>query len=238
MLLEDVLQEARKNPGQNPKIDPYFYLQKYKNQSDIYVSFTKIPKLGINPQSIYKSTPIGIFAYPIDYVLMRGEKSQTLYNQMPYASDGKYIQVLRARGRKLELAHITHQDITETFTIFRQVLADLKYTNQRIEELVEFAIDYAKQFTQMNHKSSNSVAQEWWSSTNAMTYVLNPSARNSVKLMVRKWNHFLRYLGLDYIIDDGESLINATEPTQTLFLSSNGYKLIDMVSNISPRSPA
>jgi hypothetical protein len=37
-------------------------LEKYKNQDNIYVTFTELPKIGINPKNQYK-TPTGIYTY-------------------------------------------------------------------------------------------------------------------------------------------------------------------------------
>lgn len=39
-----------------------------KNQL-IFGRFTDTPKIGINPQSSYSSTPRGIYAYPLDHII-------------------------------------------------------------------------------------------------------------------------------------------------------------------------
>ena len=54
------LQEARRNPELNPKIPSVVNLEKYENRKNVFVSFTQINKLGINPTSNY-NTPIGIY---------------------------------------------------------------------------------------------------------------------------------------------------------------------------------
>jgi len=56
--------EKRKNPDQNPKISTYKQLEPYKNDPDIYITFTSVDKVGINPHSNY-STPNGIYIYPL-----------------------------------------------------------------------------------------------------------------------------------------------------------------------------
>jgi hypothetical protein len=68
--------EERKNSQVNTKQSIndilYDYYKKspslFEEKKNAFVSFTTVPKLGINPQSIY-STPIVIFAYPISAVL-------------------------------------------------------------------------------------------------------------------------------------------------------------------------
>ena len=56
--------EARRNPDQNPFVGAWDYLIEYKDDPDVYISFTTIDKIGINPLSKY-NTPIGIYCYPL-----------------------------------------------------------------------------------------------------------------------------------------------------------------------------
>jgi hypothetical protein len=64
----------------------------------VFCTYTDINKLGINPRSNYE-TPIGIYAYPIDYVLWRA-------GRVPFGIDRPTIQVFEcdpdARIWKLE----------------------------------------------------------------------------------------------------------------------------------------
>ena len=69
--------EARKNPELNPKESVNKQLKDLydattdtipgSNIKNLFVSFTDLDKLGINPTSRY-NTPIGIYAYPAEYV--------------------------------------------------------------------------------------------------------------------------------------------------------------------------
>lgn len=71
--------EARKNPEKNPKVsvNQKFYDLYDKadvenigdrQRTNLFLSMTELDKLGVNPKSPYY-TPIGIYAYPADYVL-------------------------------------------------------------------------------------------------------------------------------------------------------------------------
>ena len=88
MQFKDFISEARRNPDQNPKIPVVNQLKKifkdnyeyYYDPRDVvreyhddlyFVSMTKVDKLGINPTSKY-NTPLGIYAYPLSYVLYQG----------------------------------------------------------------------------------------------------------------------------------------------------------------------
>jgi len=54
----------------------------------LYFSMTEINKLGINPQSIYK-TPLGIYCYP----LTEEYKEKLINNELPFAGHQPYVQV-------------------------------------------------------------------------------------------------------------------------------------------------
>ena len=58
------LSEKRSNPDKNPKLSAYDYLEQYKDDPDVYISFTDISKIGINPRSDF-NTPNGIYTYPL-----------------------------------------------------------------------------------------------------------------------------------------------------------------------------
>ena len=61
-------------------------VDKFINQPNTYVHFSDLPKLGINPQSKYK-TPIGIYAYPFK-----------LNKLSDFAQERKYMIVFKAKN--------------------------------------------------------------------------------------------------------------------------------------------
>lgn len=71
-------------------------LRKYAGDESVFVSFSDVNKLGLNPSSDY-DTPIGIYAYPVDYVIERSLTNQRSFN-VPFASDRKFIIVFRVRN--------------------------------------------------------------------------------------------------------------------------------------------
>lgn len=93
--------EARRNathPSQQ-RLSPAQTLLKYKNAGDDYfITFTDLPKVGINPQSPY-GTPIGIYCYPIKPFAARMKDDHSIgqfSSKFPFASDRKYFFILRA----------------------------------------------------------------------------------------------------------------------------------------------
>lgn len=60
--------------------------------SDVWIQFADHPKLGIYPKAPNKNTPLGIYAYPIEYAIQ-------LNAQMPYAGDRPYIIVFKIKDK-------------------------------------------------------------------------------------------------------------------------------------------
>ena len=112
MKIAEIL-EARRNPSVNKKESTLDSLEKYRGQN-VFVSYTASvsqegkanqgAKIGINPRSRY-NTPLGIYAYPIDYVL-------GLKGNVPFAGSSPFVWVFKPVGRVLDLAAYTQDDFT------------------------------------------------------------------------------------------------------------------------------
>ena len=94
----EFLFEARRNPEQNPKISAYDALEKYKDDEDIYISFTGVDKIGINPHSPY-NTPISIYSYPLKEIFKEFNHKQR-HVEVPFAGKAPYIWVIRQTKEK------------------------------------------------------------------------------------------------------------------------------------------
>jgi len=98
--------ENRSHPEQNPHIGAWDYVEKYKDNPDVYISFTEIDKIGINPQSKY-NTPVGIYTYPLKEFMELNEESDdieklkslgyTVGKLAPYAGNAKYINFIKIK---------------------------------------------------------------------------------------------------------------------------------------------
>jgi hypothetical protein len=86
-------------------------LRKYKGKGNVFGSFTQLPepsyeddpyksrqkigpKLGINPQTKY-NTPIGVYAYPVDYIL--SNVSEDAFS-VPFAAQMNYLHIFSVSG--------------------------------------------------------------------------------------------------------------------------------------------
>lgn len=107
MITLKALSEKRRNPAQNPTTSAYEKLEKYKDDPDIYISFTDLPKLGINPNNEY-NTPTAVYTYPLKQVWRKFKKKKA---ELGAFTDGRpYIQVLRQTGGKFI------EDISKSYT--------------------------------------------------------------------------------------------------------------------------
>lgn len=84
-------------------VEEFLYLP---NAEDYFISFTKIDKIGINPQSKYE-TPIGIYAYPLVEYFERynPQIDQSIGKVAPFAGDAPFVNVVevdRSKGRFID----------------------------------------------------------------------------------------------------------------------------------------
>jgi hypothetical protein len=144
-----LLFELRKNPKLNPKIaDTVDQLKairdQYRDEVDqIFVTFTLYNKLGINPMSEWDKTPIGIYAYPLNYVIDHNM-------DVPYAGEMPIIQVFKVVGDKHSIWHL---DDTEQLLDIKQRLANQYGRARQMEDLsVRDLWNFIRLTTKTGHK--------------------------------------------------------------------------------------
>lgn len=122
------LLEKRKNPEMNPKISAYEALKKYKDDSDIYISFTLLDKIGINPDSSYQ-TPSGIYCYPLkeSWNKLKIYEKKSIGGNFPYVSRYPYIWVLRNKSNSF-IDDMASDYSTNDFDNDIKILRDIFYT--------------------------------------------------------------------------------------------------------------
>ena len=204
----DIL-EARRNPELNPKIGPYTQLKKYADDPSIFISFTEIDKIGINPQSDY-NTPLGIYTYPlqaawknykVDKVWEYNRKQLDYYDQessriirmernviseaFPFATQNPYIQVVQAKKPLTDLQDFSKRDLDDAI---EQISRIIKNTNTSENRKKQDAIQLFEDFFVENIEdgTTNALVNTpgglfWW-------LTMKCSDRNSVgKLLGRKY---------------------------------------------------
>lgn len=124
--------ESRKNPEQNKKTSPLDKLKEYaKKYSNVFVTFTTVPKLGINPSSEYE-TPVGVCSYPIDYVI----ENQIL--NVPFAGFNPYLVVFKPKEYSSILVLDDKTQLESAIIRVNRVLTKKGYDTFEATNSVEF----------------------------------------------------------------------------------------------------
>lgn len=124
--------EARRNPEKNPKISIVQALEPYKNDPDIYISFTEVDKIGINPKSSF-NTPNGIYTYPLKEIWKHVEN-----DTIPFGDDRRFCWIIkRNKGNFVNDLSKDYKD------------SDYKKDIKKIEKM----LSGLKEFGENRHKS-------------------------------------------------------------------------------------
>jgi hypothetical protein len=231
--------EARKNPELNPKESVNKQLKDLydattdtipgSNIKNLFVSFTDLDKLGINPTSRY-NTPIGIYAYPAEYVLKKiGEKQST--QLLPFAGDKPWVNIFRATGNVVDLDGIPSKDYPQ----YLKMLKDAFVGKTMSEDDFDHLFRQARVGT--THKTSSGIL--WYFTKLLADYVdqqtvdkTKPNTKTAAKYASVIWQSILRKtLNIDGMVDDGEGIIHENEPTQAVFFNPAAIEVVKRIPN-------
>lgn len=246
----DFIQEARRNPEQNPKISVNEYIEKYLAQAEplsdtnfknLFVSFTQLPKLGVNPQSRY-NTPIGIYAYPAEYVIDKttpyGDKKSTdSMRSLPFAGDQPWANIFRARygANIINLQRMTqaeYNDYCEKLTyLLTKIPSNFRGTTEVLDRpLAEGIVLDLMEKSNSRARVTSSYGGKLWYITYSMSVNI-PGIKSSVV-----WTSLFRRIGIDGFVDPATEVIHPSEPTQAVFFGANVVDVLATVPNkYSPR---
>lgn len=226
-----ILVEARRNPHLNPKISSIqTIINLYKNDpvpSSLFVTFTNVNKLGINPSSQY-STPNGIYCYRLSYVveLLEPEWSRDslLYARPFPESKVENVIVFRVIDNskifnlKDNLTQTTLDKIIEASNsddiyqnMFSLIIKNNKGTYKGVWRAVYKYIKSNKHFDKHSPRTFNR----------------NDNSTSQVSLEARFALSVFRKLGIDGFIDDGKEIIHENEPNQAVFFNRMVLKIVD-----------
>lgn len=231
MKITEIIFESRSHAAHNPKISiNQIIMDRLASTGslvagikNLFVSFTRIEKLGINPSSSFKGTPLGIYAYPAEYVVKRAGLTKPLKSPtLPFAGDFPFVNMFNAAGTVINLAKFTNQQLEHLFPKIEQLLVKtcrLKKSQavHELEELVsasEFEEDHAELAGARLWHITRAVAEQF----------LAPALSTSVETA---WNKLFRLLGINGVVDPGYGIIEPREKTQAVFFS------IESIENVS-----
>ena len=232
--------EKRSNPELNPYIGAWDYLDKYKDDPDVYISFTEIDKIGINPESKY-NTPVGIYTYPLkefvrNYIDKEDgfelRKDIPVGHYAPFAGSSKYINFIRVKDK----AHFINdmykdygsdnydRDIKILTKIYKPIFKSVKNKNILIKDWGSL-IDVA---TRQAYQANPSCIM--WNITREISGHFSANEKQAST----KWNLILsKDLGYSGFADkSGKGYIHPSEPMQAVFLNTRAFEVIARVENV------
>lgn len=219
--------EVRRNPEQNPKTSINAILQDYLNQaeqfpgapiSNLFVSFTNLPKLGINPRSEY-TTPNGIYAYPVNFVMSKTKLSRSM-NVLPFAGSSPWANIFRVNpdANIIVLQNVSKAMLESYIALIKQnLLPKLGIEDNRFGFGIMLSDVEAQALTP---------GEVLWRITGELGSSMSENAPVG-------WNAVCRSLGIDGFIDLGSGIIHPAERTQAVFFKSTDdvIQMIDRVAN-------
>lgn len=217
MKVVDLL-EARRNPERSSRMRPLAILkqiyQDYNNANNLFVTFTNVPKFGINPTSSYK-TPIGLYAYPLDYAIK-------VELEVPYASNANYIQLFEVKNLS-EMWNFDDRD--DTLAIIDS------FKRNGITANIP------------NNLSTPALSKQAWRSIyNHISTTLygtfyndeieeEPEQQGKASIIGTEARKVLKSLGIFGVIDNGHGIIHENEPVQAVFFDIRDLKLLQLIDN-------
>ncbi len=228
-----LLCELRSNPDRNPRQNIVDILAQYRDRDDVYVSFTQLNKLGVNPKSAYK-TPLGIYAYPVKQLWSRYLEpainrkfhsiSINLDQIIPFAG-GQPHAVLFSCPEQPGMISDFDSYTAEDFARDIKILVDVATPySPSVRSDMEGYVESAR-----NEANVNSPIGRIWYITYALSQVIEYRTKKSAPAV---WNALLRRLGFIGISDTrGLGMIHENEPMQALFLTTKNLKIIGTYYN-------
>lgn len=192
--------------------DWYKKLDAYKEDPFVFVTFSTIPKLGINPKNDF-DTPTGIYGYPLYGGIDSGKISV-------FATDRPYALVFRPTNpdKILNFATYTEEDY-----------------NKDIIKLKNYFTGFPNDSIYHNAKS-NAYQQDkpssWiWNTLKDLSDTIKMDREHKTSSQFQ-WNQIMyNILGYEGAYDSaGESIIHENEPFQAVFFRTNTVELIELIN--------
>jgi len=191
--------------------DPLLALQHiqktHPNPENLIVTYTSIDKVGINPSTKY-NTPLGIYFYPLDYVI---EKKMNV----PFAKDQPYINVC-----EFTRPHKILQMISDVSNQKEMGLLPLFFPKEDVNNAIQEA---NKKINSKDFTLRSNYSMLWLTTLILSNY--NPV----------QWNSIMRKCGIDGFVDNGTSTIHPYEPTQGIVFEIKSIKKIHVIDNRKPK---
>ena len=238
MKSTEFLSDARRNPEQNPKVSVNQAIQDALDSTDeripnskfknVFVSFTSIPKLGINPKSTY-NTPIGIYAYPGQYVMDTVKRVGTM-SKLPFVGDQPYANIFKSNGNIIQIDKLREDNLLMSlYEDLRRVMSPFEKGEMRggYMHYEDFVDKFLGDEAYSNAKVDSEGGYFWYVTMRCAEVI---SKRKGIEKPIA-WNWLFRQMGVDGFVDGGAGIIHENEPVQAVFFSMNDIEVLDRVAN-------
>ena len=190
-----------------------------ENSGDLFVSHRSIERLGINPNFKFKS-PIGIYAYPIDYDIKINTEETTGFTG---ADITNFIYVFKLTNGKMLDNSYTENNLKIDIKKLKTFYPDFDFNNidfktskySKSKDSIQFKNNPNMKIPDVNIIPLTKIF--------TITYIL--SDKNPIK-----WNKLLRKLGYSGISDNGDNVINDWGRSETIFFSNKNLKIIEVIN--------
>lgn len=227
MINEALVLEAPRYKQEIPGLEPledysqrqnywHLKLKQYEHNPNAFVTFSTIPKLGINPKNTW-GTPTGIYGYPLDM-------KKTISD---FATDRPYALVFKPKNPERMLTFFEY-DSNESF--YQSDVEKLKdYFQQKtgiIDDFLDFE-EYARKKAKFNTPSA------WlWNLTRLLAKAIEERSTNTKTKSTFQWSQILyNILGYEGAYDnEGIGLIHENEPFQAVFFRSDAVELLELIN--------
>lgn len=213
MLLKNMLLELRSNPEINKKESLNSKLTDILNSNTnihFYVSLTEKDKLGIYPKSSYE-TPIGIYAYPLTYVI--NVTNGGPMTRLPFAGHTDYVNVFSSNGYILDIRNVDE-------SMLRSLIVKIKSFSLKKYGIRHEIIDQFVSKSGIDALKKSPGGRLWYITRELSIF----SAKETQQRSVVMWNVIFRGIGIDGVVDHGAGIIHTNEPTQAVFLQCQVFK--------------
>jgi hypothetical protein len=155
--------------------------------------------LNLNPSHY---DPIGIYAFPKDYVLKGGLNRNTGFSERPYW----YIVKPSSKARILNLSKLTYD---EAHNLLIKMGIDTPNGESRLDS------------KEIYHNFGNDIGHRFWG---ALEHVRKHMAIEHRNL---SWNVLFKDSGYNVLYDEGDKIIHSNEPYQIVYLDSSAMEVLD-----------
>jgi len=252
MRYKEFVTELRKNPEQNPKVtvnsEIYQAIDKAGETADtiaditnLFVTFTSIEKLGINPQSNY-DTPLGIYSYPATYI--RKYISDRGMKGLPFAGHSEYATIFKAKGNIINLVNISEAEVNLYYKKIKLYMKnksskDWKTVSDEIDAIIDKSmsndsfkgVDLFMMPSEPIKYSSFPGARLWYVTREVSKMIAADKPRGTVPADSLAWNNLFRSIGIAGCVDAGIGIIHSNESTQAVFFDIGAVTVIKQVYN-------